>query len=70
MVHKMKDGKYVISSNRVWLAGVYDSNRTASYAFRFKVEDLLKLQEEKNKTTRVITLTDLQDLRKKNAQKP
>ena len=65
MIYKTYDGSYVISSGGTWLSGAYEDERTAKYAFRFNDADLHKLQEEKNKTTTIITFVDLQELRKR-----
>jgi hypothetical protein len=64
MIHKTDNGVYVISSYHLWLPGVYEDRRTANYAFRFKNEQLQKLQDEKNKTSGVITFKDLRKLKK------
>ncbi len=61
MIHKVEDG-FVISSDEVWRPGCYKDERTAKYAFRFKDEDLQKLQDEI--TPEVITFEMLQALRK------
>ncbi len=45
MIHKV-DNHFVISSYGVWRPGVYDSERTARYAFRFTDEQLQRLQEK------------------------
>ena len=66
MIYKTDDGSYVISSGGMWLSGAYEDERTAKYAFRFSDADLLNLQNEKNKTTSIITFNDLQNLRKSN----
>ncbi len=67
-IHKSVDedsGKtiYCISSHRCWMPGCYDSERAAKYAFRFKDEDLRKLQDSVNPDG-VITFEMLQALRK------
>ena len=64
MIYKTDDGSYLISSGGTWLSGAYEDERTAKYAFRFNESDLRILQEEKNKTTKIITFVDLQELRK------
>jgi len=64
MIYKIENNNYVISSYGMWLSGSYESKRAANYAFRFHEADLHKLQEEKNKTTHIITFIDLQELRK------
>ena len=66
MIYKTDNGSYVISSGGMWLSGAYEDERTAKYAFRFSDADLLNLQNEKNKTTFIITFNDLQNLRKSN----
>ncbi len=62
-------GSFVISSHHCWREGVYDSARTARYAFRFSDEQLKKLQdkvnsENANPDDRVITFEMLQELRR------
>ena len=42
-IHKVDDG-YVISAYRIWRPGLYDTERAANYAFRFKDEELADLQ--------------------------
>ena len=64
MVRKV-DNNFVISSGGTWLPGSYETERAAKYGFRFNTSDLQDLQDEKNKTTKVITFEDLQNLRKK-----
>ena len=64
MIYKTNEGGYVASSNNMWIHGCFEDERTAKYAFKFKNEQLQKLQDEKNKTTRIITFKDLQDLRR------
>lgn len=66
MIYKHKDGKYTASSNRCYIPGIYDDERTAKYAFRFSNEQLEVLQDEKNKTDGLITFKDLQELTNKN----
>ena len=66
MIYKTDDGSYVISSGGMWLSGAYEDERAAKYAFRFNDADLRNLQEEKNKTTSIITFKDLQELKKSN----
>lgn len=63
MIHELEND-FVVSSNGMWIAGVYATKRAAHYAFRFDNYQLQKLQDEKNKTTKVITFEDLQKLRK------
>ena len=62
MIYKTESCNYVISSNDQWISGVYDSERTATYAFKFPYEQLMRLQENKNRTSKVITLDDLKSL--------
>ena len=64
MIHKTKDGSYVVSSRRIWLPGNYDSERAANYAFRFPDDVLLKLQKRINHRGDLITFADLQSERK------
>lgn len=45
MIHRVDEG-YVISSRQVWRPGVYDSERTARYAFQFTDEQLTALQRQ------------------------
>ena len=63
MIYKVENG-YVASSNGVWIPGCFECERTAKYAFKFNDEHLQRLQDEKNKTTKIITFDDLQRLRK------
>jgi hypothetical protein len=53
--------EYQISSHQVWLPGVYDSERAARYACRFKDADLQALQDSVNPDG-VITFEMLQRL--------
>lgn len=46
MIHKLGEKEYCISSNQVWLPGVYESERAAKYAFRFNEDELDLLQWE------------------------
>ena len=78
MIYKTPNGNYVASSNQVWKAGIYDSERAARYCFRFPDSELKALQERKLKersrlpeiTTpvAVITFEDLQELRRQKKQ--
>lgn len=66
MIHHPKqpgDG-YSISSNQAWRPGVFDSERTARYAFHFYDEDLTALQQSVNPGG-TITFAMLQALRRK-----
>lgn len=63
MIHKTDDGTFVVSSKSSWIPGCFDSERAAKYAFRFTIFQLQKLQNEKNKTSGVITFKDLQELK-------
>ena len=65
MIYKTDDGSYIASSNHVWVPGCFEDERTAKYAFKFTNEQLQKLQDEKNKTTHIITFKDLQDLHRR-----
>lgn len=62
------EGQFVISSNQVWVPGCYATKRAANYAFRFKNEDLSRLQDAANKRVGgkggVITFEDLQEFSK------
>lgn len=65
MIHFSEmEGAFGISSHNVWRPGSYDSKRAANYAFRFSDEELQRLQDQKNKTSRTITFEDLQQLAK------
>jgi len=64
MIYKTDNGTYVASSSQVWIPGCFEDERTAKYAFKFTDEQLQNLQNEKNKTTHIITFTDLQKLRR------
>lgn len=66
MIYKIKDGKYIASSNGIYIPGCFEDERTAKYAFRFNHEDLQKLQDEKNNTNCIITFNDLKNLKIKN----
>ena len=77
MIYKTPNGNYVASSNQVWKAGIYDSERAARYCFQFPDSELIALQERKNRqkcisriTTpvAVITFEDLQELRRQKKQ--
>jgi len=63
-VTKTETGEYVVSSRRVWLPGVYESERAAKYATRFDELTLHGLQKAANErgggTGGVITFADLQ----------
>lgn len=68
-IHKTELGCYAIAAYGTWRPGVYESERTARYAFRFSDDQLRQLQNEVNaKETdhnkRVITFAMLQKLRK------
>lgn len=65
MIHKL-NGSFVISSHGVWLLGVYESKRAGRYAFRFMGKELQDLQNDKNKTTGIITFEDLKNIRTQN----
>lgn len=66
MVHEVEGKLYVISSHGCWRPGCYDKKQTARYAFQFKDEDLVRLQDEANKRNGgiggVITKADLQSI--------
>ncbi len=64
MIHEV-DGEYVISSGRVWLPGVYATERAARYAFRFSYEDLVRVNASRGTgdTYRPITTEALRELR-------
>lgn len=64
MIYKTPNGNYVASSNQVWKAGIYDSERAARYCFQFPDSELKALQDRKNKEYAVITFEDLQELRR------
>lgn len=51
------DNEFVISSNRVWRPGVYDSEKTAKYAFRFTDKELSSFGNKP------ITFKDLKELK-------
>ena len=61
-IHRVEDG-FVISSAKQWLPGIYDTEHTARYAFRFEAVVLQRLQDEANAraggTRGVITRADL-----------
>ena len=58
-IYKIEEG-YVISKNRVWIPGLYESKEAAELAFEFPDEQLSCLQGEKRQEP--ITLGDLQKL--------
>jgi hypothetical protein len=62
MIHQV-DNQFVISSGGSWVPGVYDSERTARYAFRFEDRDLTALQRSQG-IGGVITFEMLQKLRR------
>jgi len=68
MIYQTPSGYYVASSNLVWKAGIYDSERAARYCFQFPDSELKALQERKNKEYEVITFEDLQELRRQKKQ--
>lgn len=67
MIHKVKDGRYVISSGGSWLPGVYEDEATARYAFQFSDAALHHLQEIANgasdPTQRYVRMCDLKRAR-------
>lgn len=69
MIHKVGD-HFCIASRQMWRPGVYDSERTARWAFRFKDEVLSRLQDEANDrnggTGGVITREDLERAREES----
>lgn len=47
MIYPLKDGSgYVISSQKTWLPGIYDSEKTARYAFRLTNQEMESLSNE------------------------
>ncbi len=63
MIHKLKDGSFVISSHGSWLPGAYDTERAAKYAFRFTDYELSDLNAEPG----VITFKMLQQKRRERS---
>lgn len=67
MIHEVR-GNFVISSHGVWMPGSYESKRAARYAFRFRNEELKKLQDAANARVGgaggTITLEDLKAMRR------
>ena len=63
------EGGFIASSGGAWIAGVFETEKAAKYAFRFSNKELQKLQDEKNKTTQVITFEDLQKLKNKKNER-
>lgn len=47
-IHICGDGKCCISSNQVWMPGVYENEKCARYAFRFSDSVLRQLMDEAN----------------------
>lgn len=71
MIYKNDLGAFVISSQQVWLPGVYESERAAKYAFHFPDEDLSTLQGQANERGGgVIAFADLQSYRRRKAGTP
>ena len=60
--YKTPEGNYVISSEGTCLPGVYHDIRTANYDFRFSDNELHDLHQGKNKTTKVINYSDLENI--------
>jgi hypothetical protein len=67
MIHgPAPDGTYVISSHGQWLPGLYDSKRSARYAFRFDTALLQELAHRictKAGEDRAVTMDDLRAAR-------
>lgn len=62
MIHPYDDGTFAISSHRAWLPGIYDSERSARYAFRFGDTALQALSDRICRfdgENRAITMDDL-----------
>jgi len=65
MIYPVEDG-FVISSHGSWLAGVYESERAARFAFKCSDEELQRLQDMANERGEgVITWDDIKELRVK-----
>lgn len=47
-IHTCEDGTCCISSNQVWMPGVYENEKCARYAFRFSDSVLQQLMNEAN----------------------
>ena len=66
MIRELESGSYVISSRQAWLPGVYDSERTARFAFRFPDATLrglaLRICSAQGED-RPITMDDLREAR-------
>lgn len=55
MIYPLKDGSgFVISSQGTWLPGIYDSEKTARYAFKLKNHEMDLLSKEYVIITKVI----------------
>ena len=66
VIHKAQDGTCTISSRGMWLPGIYDSERSARYAFRFGDEVLQSLADRVCRVdgeNRAITMDDLRAAR-------
>lgn len=66
MIHHHDDGTCTISSRGGWLPGIYDSERTARYAFRFGDDILQRLSDRIcrfDTENRPITMDDLRKAR-------
>jgi hypothetical protein len=67
MIYPAADGTFTISSRGAWLPGIYDSERSARYAFRFGDLELSRLSGRichKAGERRAISMDDLRELRK------
>lgn len=64
MIHKIEN-VFLISTNNTWKPGVFDSRKTANYAFRFSDEDLQKIQNSHD----LITYEILKEFKKTGEMK-
>ena len=63
-IHKSKDGTCVISAGGVWLAGCYENERAARFAFRISDEAKVELRDAAIETGNgVITWHDIKRYR-------
>lgn len=63
-IHLLNDNNCVISCSGMWMPGIFDNKENADKAFEFSEEQIIRLQQEKNKTTCLITMNDLLSIKK------
>jgi len=61
-IYKLDDGTFVISASSVWLAGCYENEKAARFAFSISDKEKEKLQNEAIiKNNGVITWQDIKN---------